>query len=533
MTSTKDKKYFWHISSPLFNLIYAIFTFAAYNFNFVVATFNHNQSVLGTFLVSVCIFAVLNIILSILFWQKTTKILAVLFCFANTAAFYFMNTYGVMIDKIMLLNVLQTDVYEVADLLSFRMLSYLIIFAIIPSYLIIKTDITFTASKTDIRNKTVACGLSLLIASAVISGGLCFNRNILKEYKPLKNALIPANYIGAIISVTKIKMQYIGIELKKISENAIMLPQKEGAKPNLIVVIIGESARDANFSLSGYERPTNQPLEKYADELIYFDNFYSCGTATAVSLPCIFSPDPRRKFEPESEKYTENVLDIIDYAGYKLLWRENNTDCKDNCNRIEQERFCNVKECPDEILLTNFAKKITSTDLPTLVVLHQRGSHGPLYGLRYPKEFETYKPICKEEILQKCSNQELVNVYDNTVLYTSHMLAQTIEELKALENKYNIAMLFTSDHGESLGENGIYLHSAPYDTAPDEQKHIPTMLWFSKDYIADNNLDFNCVRKIKSNYFSHDNVFHTLLGMTKVHSPLYDKNLDMLASCRK
>ena len=533
MILPQSKKYFWQIPSSLFNLLYCLFTIVAYNSTFISAACKHNQSVWGGLAVTICIFCTLYIILSALFCQRLVKALAIFFCFANTAAFYFMNAYGVVIDKIMLLNVLQTDVYEVADLLSFKMLAYLLCLVVIPSYLIIKTDIVFPPLKQNLKYKLTTSFIALFIAGLIIGSALSFNSEVLKEHKPLKNTLIPANYIGAIISVIKIKMQYIGIELKQISQDAKMLPQKEGAKPNLIVVIIGESARDANFSLSGYKRPTNQPLEKYADELIYFDNFYSCGTATAVSLPCIFSPDGRRHFKPESEKYTENVLDIIDHAGYKLLWRENNTDCKDNCNRIEQERFCNVKECPDEILLTNFAQKITSTDLPTLVVLHQRGSHGPLYKLRYPKEFEIYKPICKNEFLQKCSEQELINVYDNTVYYTSYMLAQTIEELKALEDKYNIAMIFTSDHGESLGKDGIYLHSAPYDTAPDEQKHIPTMLWFSSDYVKDNNLDMDCVRQMKSDYFSHDNIFHTLLGMSRVSSSYYKQELDMLAKCRR
>ncbi len=505
----------------------------AFNIPFTTAACEHNDSLWGGLFVALCIFCALYVILSILFCRRLVKGLAIFFCFANTAAFYFMNAYGVVIDKIMLLNVLQTDVYEVADLLSLKMLGYLICLAVIPSYLILKTNIVFAPFRQELKIKLITSIIAALITSFIIGCAIYHNPKVLRQHKPLKNALIPVNYIGAIISVTKIKMQYIGIELKQISQDAKMLPQKENSKPNLIVVIIGESARDASFSLSGYNRPTNKPLEKYADEFIYFDNFYSCGTATAISMPCIFSPDDRRHFKPESEKYTENVLDIIDKAGYKLLWRENNTDCKDNCNRIEQERFCTVKECPDEILLTNFANKITSTDMPTLVVLHQRGSHGPLYALRYPKEFEIYKPICQTEFLQKCSEQELINVYDNTIYYTSHMLAETIKKLKSLQDKYNIAMLFTSDHGESLGKDGIYLHSAPYNTAPDEQKHIPTLLWFSPDYIRDNNIDIDCIRQMKSDYFSHDNIFHTLLGMSRVSSSYYKSELDMLAKCRR
>ncbi len=184
-------------------------------------------------------------------------------------------------------------------------------------------------------------------------------------------------------------------------------------------------------------------------------------------------------------------------------------------------------------MLTDFAAKVQSSDKPAVVVLHQRGSHGPLYSLRYPPEFEVYRPVCRKEFLHDCQTEELVNAYDNTIYYTSHMLAQTLELLKRLSDRYNTALFFTSDHGESLGENGVYLHSAPYDSAPDEQKHVPGMFWFSADYAADNNLDVECVRRLRSNYFSHDNVFHTLLGMSRVSSSYYNPELDILARCRR
>lgn len=533
MFSFKNPRFFWTVSATRFNFIYSLFTMVAYNIPFMAAVWRHDHSLPSAVLTVLSIFLALNIAVSVLFVRRTVKPLAITFCLLNTCAFYFMTAYGVVIDKIMLLNLIQTDVYEAADMLSIKMFLYLIIFFVIPSYLIYKTDIAFSPLRSELRRRLLGGALMALVTAAIICGGLLFDKQALKQRKYLKNSLIPANYIGAVISVAKIKAKYMGLELITISEGAKMLPAPAGSKKNLIVVVIGESARDANFSFSGYGRATNAPLERWRDELIYFDNFYSCGTATAVALPCIFSPDPRRKFEPESEKYTENVLDIIDHAGYKLLWRENNTDCKDNCNRIEQERFCHVKECPDEILLTDFAAKIKSTDRPTLVVLHQRGSHGPLYALRYPEEFTLYKPVCTSEFLQDCSREEIVNAYDNSVYYTSHMLAETLDELQALSDEYDVAFFFTSDHGESLGENDVYMHSAPYDTAPDGQKHIPAMFWFSDNYAKSNNLDVDCVRALASQPFSHDNVFHTLLGMSRVSSPLYDRRLDILARCRR
>ena len=533
MFLTQTSRYLWSVSSIRFNFLYCCFTMAAYNIPFIKTVFHHDYSFFATILTTICVFAILNIITSILFIRNLTKPLAITFCLLNTSAFYFMNAYGIVIDKIMLLNVLQTDIYEVSDMLNLKMILYLLVLFVFPSYIIYKTHIVYIPKKQEIYFRLLMSSIYLLICGSIIGIGLLDNSQMLRQRKYLKNSLVPANYIGAIISVIKIKTKYIGIKLKKISDGAKMLPAPMESKKNLIVVVIGESARDANFSLSGYKRRTNEPLEKYQNELIYFNNFYSCGTATAISVPCIFSPYPRVKFKPESEKYTENVLDIIDHAGYKLLWRENNTDCKDNCNRIEQERFCHVKECPDEILLKDFISKIKSTNQPTLIVLHQRGSHGPLYAQRYPKKFEIYTPVCKQKFLQNCTREEIVNAYDNTIYYTSYMLAQTIEKLKKLSDEYDIALFFTSDHGQSLGENNIYMHSAPYDTAPDEQKHIPTLFWFSANYIKSNNLDMECIRRISKQRFSHDNVFHTLLGLSRVTSPFYNSRLDILAACRR
>lgn len=210
-------------------------------------------------MIVICIFLVLNIALSVLFIRPLVKPLAIVFCLLNASALYFMNAYGVVIDKIMLMNVIQTDVYEVADLLNLKMALYLILLGIIPSYLIYKTDIAFKPLKADAKGKLTQGLIFALVAGGIIGGGLLHNPGTLKEHKHLKNALIPVNYIGAVISVVKIKAKYWGIELKTISEGARMLPQKEGSKPALIVVVIGESARDASFPFRDTNgRPTNR-----------------------------------------------------------------------------------------------------------------------------------------------------------------------------------------------------------------------------------------------------------------------------------
>lgn len=527
-----DTKYFWRLSPAVFNLCYAAFTIAVYNLAFIRAAYRVDYSPAAAAVITTAALAAFNLILALCNLPRLIKPLAILFCIANSAALYFMSAYGVVIDKIMILNVLQTDIYEVRDLLNAKMLIYLAFFGLLPAYLIYKTEIVYGSFKTELKQRAVSGCALLVVVGFLIAAFYPQAETVLRKFRFLKNSLIPANYISAGISVTKSKIKQSRLSLQKISEGAVMLPQADD-KPTLLIVVIGESARAANFSLQGYERPTNAALEPFADKLIYFDNFYSCGTSTAVSLPCIFAKDGRKNFVPESEKYTENVLDIINSAGYKLVWRENNTDCKDNCNRIEQERFCQEKECPDEILLTNFAEKVRNNNRPMLMVLHQRGSHGPLYRLRYPENFALYQPICSKEYLQDCSVEEIVNTYDNTVAYTSNMLAMTLNELQKLSAEYNTAFLFVSDHGESLGENNVYLHSAPYDSAPDFQTHIPMMLWFSDGFAKTNRLDRQCAAALKSQRFSHDNIFHTLLGMSGVASPHYQPQSDILAPCRR
>lgn len=231
MSFIKLPQYFWQLSSSRFNFIYALFVMAAYNIPFINAVYGKDRSFVAAALIVVCIFLVLNIALSVLFIRPLVKPLAIVFCLLNASALYFMNAYGVVIDKIMLMNVIQTDVYEVADLLNLKMALYLILLGIIPSYLIYKTDIAFKPLKADAQGKLTQGLIFALVAGGIIGGGLLHNPGTLKEHKHLKNALIPVNYIGAVISVVKIKAKYWGIELKTISEDARMLPQKKEASP--------------------------------------------------------------------------------------------------------------------------------------------------------------------------------------------------------------------------------------------------------------------------------------------------------------
>ena len=231
-------------------------------------------------------------------------------------------------------------------------------------------------------------------------------------------------------------------------------PYWNNHKPLLLVIVIGETARAQNFSLGGYPRDTNRDLEPWRNQLLYFGDTSACGTSTAVSLPCIFSAQRRRTFKPGSEAYTENLLDVFQRVGYRVLWRENNSGCKNNCDRVKTETFCSNYACKDEILLKDFIPTVKSLPGNTVIVLHQQGSHGPAYHRRYPDHFKRYTPVCTTADLSRCLQNEIINAYDNSIAYTSYVLAQTISLLSRLSADYNTLMLFVSDHGESLGEKG-------------------------------------------------------------------------------
>lgn len=526
------QKYYFEISSVRFNLFFSLFMLTAYNLLFLKKLAAINSNIVFISAAVLCTFMIFNACCTLLFTKYTAKPLSIILCFLNTFVFYFMITYNTPIDKVMLLNVIQTDVYEVQDLLSFRMLAFIFVMAVVPSFIIYKTGIIFNSLKKEVKIKSLYFFLSLAVAGAVMLSGIKTTDDFFRNHKDAKYVLVPVNYIGSAISVFKMRKSsnhpFVDIGL-----DAKMQKYWKNNKKNLFVFVVGETARAANFSLRGYHRPTNAPLEKYKNELLYFQDFTACGTSTAVSLPCMFSKDGHNQYKIGSEEYTDNFLDILNDTGYKVVWRDNNTGCKNNCDRIEIEEFCNKKSCLDEVLLTNFAEKVKKINGNTFIVMHQTGSHGPAYFAHYPKSAEIYKPTCQTEVLSKCSSEELINVYDNTIYYTSVFLGEIIEQLKALSGEYNTALFYASDHGESLGENGIYLHAQPYDTAPKVQKDIPFMVWISDETAKDFGISRQCMNNKLKQPHSHDNLFHSVLGLAGIKTSEYNPELDIFKSCRK
>ncbi|URK88364.1 sulfatase-like hydrolase/transferase [Rhizobium sp. RCAM05350] len=293
-----------------------------------------------------------------------------------------------------------------------------------------------------------------------------------------------------------------------------------------------------NFSLNGYDRETNPELKTLG--VTNFTRTTSCGTATTVSLPCMFSVYGRKNYSDRKARSTDTLMDVLRRAGVDGYWWDNNTGSKGIADLIsfasltkqKNSKLCKDGECLDDIFLTQLDEKLAGITKNTVIVLHQIGSHGPAYYLRYPEEFRRFKPDCRTAQLSDCSRDEIVNAYDNTILYTDHNLSEVIKLLKKHQDTVDGAMIYMSDHGESLGENGLFLHGAPYMFAPAEQTHVPFIAWFSDQYAQLTGLDRSCLQTYADAPTSHDNLFHTVLGMMDVVTKVYNPNLDVFASCR-
>lgn len=510
---------------------FMLYNLLAFNSVFFAEIYDKSQSrpmVCGAFAV-IWMLGVLGCLL--LFNRYTVKILSCMFLLINAGAFYFIKTYHVAIEEEMLNNVWQTNTMESLELLNATWLLYVLFLGALPCFFINRLVIKDTHF-VKVRLKWLI--LTVIIPMMIIAP---FSRDVfpfVREHRKLKYFLLPVNYISAVISTVKHKVRQ-NRKFQVIGENAVFQPYWKNEKKMLIVFVVGETARADRFSLNGYDRKTNQPLEQFQPQMVNYSQAYSCGTSTAVSVPCMFAKDTRQDFASGSQEYTENVLDVFAKNKYKVLWIENNSDCKAVCLRVAYERPCadRIGTCNDEVLVPSFKRYLQQLNDHAVVVLHQLGSHGPQYYKRYPQTHEFLTPTCRTERLQDCSAEELNNSYDNTIYYTSEILAKLIDELKNHEDKFNAMFLYVSDHGESLGEHGLYLHSAPYSVAPQEQKHVPFFIWSADQTWQALNIDKECMQNNASAPVSHDYIFHSLLGLGGISIKEYDPNLDLFAKCRK
>jgi len=478
-------------------------------------------------------FALLIVLLSLISFHKILKPLLITIVITSSFTLYFMNTYNIVIDDTMIRNALQTNFNESLDLFSFKLVLYLLFFGLIPSYFIYRVKILSYSFKRELYLRLKNILLSLVIIILILLSFSKYYSSFFREHKSLRYYVNPTYWIYSIGNYVSKTFTDGEIIVKKIGENAKIV-EPENEPKELVILVVGEAARADHFSLNGYKRKTNPLLEK--ENIFNFSNMYSCGTATAQSVPCMFSVFDKADYSYKKGLENENVLDVLNHTkDISILWRDNNSDSKGVALRVPFEDYKTAKtnsvciegECRDIGMLVGLDKYIEDNKgKDILIILHQMGNHGPAYYKRYPKSFEKFKPVCKTNQLEECTQEEISNAYDNALLYTDYFLSETINLLKKYDDTYETAMIYLSDHGESLGENGIYLHGLPYFMAPEAQTHIPAFMWFGSKMKEDINTSSLYNKKDKK--ISQDNLFHTLLGIFEVETDLYKKNMDLI-----
>ncbi|MFN3567020.1 MAG: phosphoethanolamine transferase, partial [Burkholderiaceae bacterium] len=360
--------------------------------------------------------------------------------------------------------------------------------------------------------------------------------SLMRNRRELRYLIVPANVVWSASRVLVTDARS-GVAQRDPPEPAVRAIAAQ-RKPTLLVFVVGETARAANFSLNGYPRQTNPELAQLA--VVNFPRTTACGTSTEVSLPCMFSPFGRADYDEDRIRRHESLLHLLARAGLRVVWLDNQSGCKGVCDGLEvrdlsrekRHDVCDAERCLDEILLHGLRDVVERGTGDTVVVLHQLGNHGPAYFRRYPPAMKRFEPACERKELADCTREQIVNAYDNAILYTDHLLARAIRYLDGLHDRYDVALAYVSDHGESLGERGLYLHGMPYPVAPREQLEVPMIWWFAPDSARNLDVDLACLRRRAAEPASHDHLFHSVLGLLAVTTPRYRPQLDLFGACR-
>ena len=454
-------------------------------------------------------------------------------------ASWYMSHYAIYLDRAMLRNVLATNVHEARELLVWGMVPHVLLLGVLPAVLI-----WWPQLKRRSLGRALAVRLGW-VATALVVGMVSLLlvfadfASLMRNHREVRHLLTPGNVVAAMAGNALAGVQHSAQAKLPVGEDARLGASWQGrTRPVMFVLVVGETARSQNFSLNGYARPTN-PLLAQRD-VISYPHAKACGTSTEVSLPCMFSPFGRANYDENKIRAHESVLHVLARAGFKVLWRDNQSGCKGVCDglpaeqldRAKVEALCAEGQCLDEVLLHGMEGIARDTQGNLLVVMHQLGSHGPAYFKRYPAVFKQFVPACENENLRGCSAAEIVNAYDNSLLYTDFFLSRVIDFLESSHKQYDTAMLYVSDHGESLGEGGLYLHGMPYAIAPEVQTRVPLVMWLSPGFRGSFSINQDCLRKNAGDALSHDKLFHSLLGVLDVKTQAYNPALDLFAPCR-
>ena len=469
------------------------------------------------------LFSVIVLLLTLFSGKRTIKFILITLLMVSSVSAYFMNCYNIIIDSEMIRNVIETDIKESLDLFNLKLIVYLFFLGMLPSFYIYTIKIRDESWRVALFRKIKTILLMVLIIVMVILSFSKFYTSFFREHKPLRYYTNPTywiysigNHIAKTLNSRDTKIEPIGLDATLINQDGV---------PRLVIMVVGEATRADHLSLNGYPRETTPLLKK--EKIINLPHVSSCGTSTAHSVPCMFSLYTRDNYSHKKGISTENVLDVLRHThGIEILWRDNNSDSKGVALRVPFEDYTTPKhnplcdeECRDEGMLVGLDSYIKEREgREILILLHQKGNHGPAYSKRYTKRFAKFTPACHTNQLEECSTESINNAYDNALLHTDYFLSEVIQLLKRHEKTYRTTMIYMSDHGESLGEHGIYLHGMPYFMAPEAQTHVGAFLWLGHN----NQKEFD-----PNQHYSHDNLFHTLLGLFDVQTEVYNQEMDI------
>lgn len=466
---------------------------------------------------------------------------AALFVLSAAVGGYFMDAFGVVIDRSMVLNVVRTNAHEAGQLLQGEFWRHVLVYGVLPAAALAGIRVSAERWRPLLASRALVATAVLAVQAVVLVPQFNALGYWGRTHRDLRLLINPTSPLVTIYKYFRDRPPgKPAAPPLAIAADAVRAVPVSGQRPFLAILVVGETARAQNFELNGYGRSTNPRLRRVPD-LVNFPNARSCGTATAQSVPCMFSGMQRREYSEAKADAHENLLDVLQRVGVYVEWWENDFGCQDVCKRVPTRRLeksddpalCTDGECRDGILLKELDEFLAAMPSSGLLVLHMNGSHGPAYSARYPESARVFMPDCRDPNVQRCSRAEIVNAYDNSLVYTDSVLADLIGRLRTAADHRDFAMIYVSDHGESLGEGGIYLHGLPYAIAPAEQTSVPLLAWLSPGAYRTLRIDEQCLAKRAVEPASHDNLFHSVLGLFAVRTSLYQPDLDLFAGCRK
>ena len=524
--NSTDKLYNRQINPSYLIIAVVVFLVSTANLGFfkqVIAIYPFNANIGFIISLTGLLFGLMWLLFQLLCYRPTIKVVLVAMVLIAAVCGYFTDAYGTVFDTNMLINSLQTDQAEATGLMSLSLIIRVLLLGVLPAFIISKVRLKRPTWRRAIVQKAVTLIMSVaLIALCLLPFGDQY-ASFFRQHKIVRSYTNPVTPVYSVIKLGTDyydKLSHPDTMILHATDAKRVVNVNGTAKPKLMVFVVGETVRADHVSLNGYERNT-MPLLANQPDIYSFKDATSCGTSTAYSVPCMFSYANREDYDVDTAEYNENVLDTLSKQGVNVIWRDNNSSSKGVADRVTFEDYktaetnpnCDV-ECRDIGMLDGFEKLVKSDTAPqdTLILLHQMGNHGPAYYQRYPKEFEEYKPVCMTNELSKCDDQSVINGYDNAIRYTDYFLDETIKKLKSYENDYDVVMIYISDHGESLGENNIYLHGLPFSIAPDAQKKVPVIIWSPKN----NSIDANSLSTMINQPVSHDFITPTLLSFFNI-----------------